>query len=94
MAQDLAGAFRLKPHSPPTDRLPRADFQKLWWRLSVAGMELSDSEEAEQKLAALRRTYEPYAYALSQFLFVELPPWIEDIPPALTISRPGEERHS
>jgi hypothetical protein len=43
-------------------------------------MELSDSVEAEQKLAALRRIYEPYVYTLSQFLFVELPPWINDIP--------------
>jgi hypothetical protein len=89
VAQDLAGAFRLKPHSPPTDRLRHADFQKLCGLLSVAGMELSDSEETEQKLAQLRGTYEPYVYTLSQFLFVELPPWIKDIPPAMTISGPG-----
>jgi hypothetical protein len=78
VAQDLAGAFRLKPHSPPTDRLPHVDFQKLCRLLSVAGMEFSDSEEAEQKLAAIRRTYEPSVYTLSQFLFVELSPWIKD----------------
>jgi hypothetical protein len=78
VAQDLAGAFRMKPHSPPTDRLLHPDFQKLCGLLSLAGMELSDSEEAEQMLAALRRTYEPYVYTLSQFLFVELPPWIKD----------------
>jgi hypothetical protein len=78
VAQDLAGAFRLKPHSPPTHRLPHADFQKLCGLLSVAGMEFSDSEEAEQKLAAIRRTYEPSVYTLSQFLFVELSPWIKD----------------
>jgi len=41
-------------------------------------MELNDSEETEQKLAQLRGTYEPYVYALAQFLFVELPAWIED----------------
>jgi len=31
-------------------------------------MELNDSEETEQKLAQLRGTYEPYVYALAQFL--------------------------
>jgi hypothetical protein len=78
VAQDLAGAFRLRPESLPADRLPRPDFQQLCEKLSAAGMELSDSEETEQKLAQLRGTYEPYVYALSQFLFVELPAWIED----------------
>ena len=78
VAQDLAGAFRLRPESLPADRLPRPDFQKLCQRLAAAGMELNDSEETEQKLAQLRHTYEPYVYALSQFLFVELPAWIEE----------------
>ena len=78
VAQDLAGAFRLRPESLPADRLPRPDFQKLCQRLAAAGMELNDSEETEQKLAQLRATYEPYVYALARFLFVELPAWIED----------------
>jgi len=41
-------------------------------------MELNDSEETEQKLAQLRATYEPYVYALSQFLYVALPAWTEE----------------
>jgi hypothetical protein len=41
-------------------------------------MELNDFEETEQKLAQLRHTYEPYVYALSQFLFVVLPAWTEE----------------
>jgi len=78
VAQDLAGAFRLTPESPPAERLPRPDFRKLCQRLGAAGMELNDSEETEQKLAQLRRTYEPYVYALSQFLYVALPAWTEE----------------
>ena len=77
VVQDLAGIFRLKPGPPAADRLPHARFQELCRLLSAAGMELSDSAETERKLAEVRRTYEPYAYVLSQFLFVELPAWIE-----------------
>ena len=76
-ATDLASAFRLKPKSPPTDRLPRAAFQMLFQALADAGIEVGAPEETERKLAELRGLYEPYIYALSQYLYMELPPWIK-----------------
>ena len=72
---ELAAAFRLKPMSPPTDRLPRADFQKIFQAIADAGMEVGAPEETERKLAEIRGMYEPYVYALSQYLYVELPQW-------------------
>ena len=72
-ATDLVGAFRLKPKSPPTDRLPRADFQKIFQTLIEVGMDVGATEETERKLAEIRGMYEPYVYSLSQYLYVELP---------------------
>ena len=74
-ATDLASSFRLKPKSPPKDRLPRADFQKLFQTLVDTGMEVAASEETERKLAEIRGMYEPYVYSLSQYLYVEFPQW-------------------
>jgi hypothetical protein len=79
---DLVGAFRLRPKSPPTDRLPRADFQKLFQTIADVGIEVGDSEETERKLAEIRGMYEPYAYALSDYLFMDLPEWINVEGPA------------
>jgi hypothetical protein len=79
VVEDLGRAFRLRPESPPADRLPRPEFQRLCQTLSAAGMVLSESQETERKLAQLRGAYEPYVYALSQFLYVELPPWMPDV---------------
>lgn len=74
---ELAGAFKLEPKSPPMDRLPRADFQKLFQALVDTGMEVvDDPEKAERNLAELRGIYEPYIYILSEFLYVELPSWM------------------
>ena len=74
-ATDLASSFRLKPKSPPTDRLPRADFQKLFQTFADAGIEVGAPEVAERKLVEIRLMYEPYVYSLSQYLYVELPQW-------------------
>jgi hypothetical protein len=44
--------------------------------LARHGMKLHDGEEADRKLAGLRRMYEPYIYALANYLNQTLPPWI------------------
>jgi hypothetical protein len=75
-AMDLAGAFRLKPMSPPTDRLPRIDFEKLFQAIADAGIEVGPLEETERKLTEYRGVYEPYIYALSEYLYMELPSWM------------------
>jgi hypothetical protein len=39
-------------------------------------MRLRDTEQAQQELAAMRKMYEPYIYALATYLNQTLPPWI------------------
>jgi len=50
-------------------------------------MKLHDGEEADVKLAEFRRMYEPYIYALANYLNQTLPPWIPQ-KKAKTIGKP------
>jgi hypothetical protein len=44
--------------------------------LARHGMKLHDGEEADRKLTTFRKMYEPYIYALANYLNQTLPPWI------------------
>ena len=44
--------------------------------LQEAGVEVPDGQEADAKLAALRRSYEPYVAALAGGLLLTLPSWL------------------
>jgi Ion channel len=76
---DLSQVFGTQPRALPHERLSVADAQRLRETLAEHGMRLRDSHEAQQELAAVRRMYEPYIYALASYLNQSLPPWI---PPA------------
>jgi hypothetical protein len=39
-------------------------------------MRLRDTKQAQEELAATRKMYEPYIYALGSYLNQALPPWI------------------
>jgi hypothetical protein len=71
---DLAQTFSAAPN-PGADRLSPADFAQLREALATAGINLSEGAAAEQRLAELRRTYEPFVSSLARFLLVSLPPW-------------------
>lgn len=73
---DLSQIFIAQPREPETDRLPAGELARLRATLAAAGVRLHDTPEADQKLAELRRLYEPYLYSLGAFLLMELPPWI------------------
>jgi predicted membrane protein len=75
---DLAQIFRTAPSDLVlnTSRLPPGDLQRIREILAKNGTQLSDGEEAEQKLIELRAMYEPYVCALSAKLMMPLPPWI------------------
>ncbi len=75
-AVDLSQILGTPPRMPPADRLPPAELARLRQILSEAGMPLRDGPAAEQKLAQVRAKYEPYVYALADYLLVALPPWI------------------
>ncbi len=73
---DLAQVFNTPPHSPGHDRLTADDMQRLRELLLEAGLPLPDGAATEARIHELRAMYEPYAFALSRHLRIQLPRWI------------------
>jgi Ion channel len=73
---DMAQVFAMAPRNANADRLPTAELLQLRTVLTQAGVKLRDNELSAPRLAKLREMYEPYLQALSEFLYMELPPWI------------------
>jgi hypothetical protein len=44
--------------------------------LTEAGLKFRGGSTVDEKLSELRRMYEPYAYSLSNYLRIVIPPWI------------------
>src|SRR2546425_1206753 len=57
------------------DRLPPDELGRMRSNLRRSGIFLQDGDSADEKLNALRRMYEPYVYALSEYLLMPLPSW-------------------
>lgn len=72
---DLAQVLGAAP-ATAIDRLPSAEFARLQEFLAGGGLHLQQGATAEQELAALRATYEPFVSALAERMLVSLPPWI------------------
>ncbi len=75
-AVDLAQYFGTTPIHPKDNRLSSEDFVRLRESLAEVGLGLRQEEQAEQRLAEIRRMYEPFIYALADHLLVNLPPWV------------------
>lgn len=75
-AVDLSQILGTPPCAPHPDRLPPGDLARLRVLLAVSGVRLREGDAAGRKLAELRDSYEPYVRALSDYLFMPLPPWI------------------
>jgi hypothetical protein len=73
---DLSQVFNTSPKELSADRLPHAELQHIRDVLAQHGLKLHDDAAADQRLADLRRMYEPYIYALADYLSQSLPPWI------------------
>jgi hypothetical protein len=73
---DLAQVFGTPPKPLPHERLTAVDLRRIRDTLAQHGLKLLDGEEADRKLEALRKMYEPYIYALATYLNQSLPPWI------------------
>lgn len=73
---DLALVLHTPPEPPPHDRLSNEDANALRVLLSSSEMSPKTGMISEERLAELRKTYEPYVYALSVRLRLSLPPWI------------------
>ncbi|HXY25562.1 MAG TPA: potassium channel family protein [Candidatus Acidoferrum sp.] len=75
-AVDLSQVFKTTPRALPYDRLPTEELRRMRDILAQNGLKLRDDPEAERKLTELRKMYEPYLYALAEYLNLSLPPWI------------------
>jgi hypothetical protein len=73
---DLAIVFYSPPLEPEQDRLSSEVLARLRSALNARGVKVHEGPEADHKLEELRRTYEPYIYALSKHFRISLPPWI------------------
>ncbi len=73
---ELCRVFQLRTGVTPMERLPTESFEELCAKLLDAGLAFSDEETAEERLSALRATYEPFLFALSEQLVLTLPPWL------------------
>ncbi len=73
---DLSQVFNTSPKELSADRLSHAELQHIRDVLAQHGLKLHDDAAADQRLADLRRMYEPYIYALANYLSQSLPPWI------------------
>jgi len=73
---DLSQVFGTAPKPLPHDRLPAQDLSRIRDILAQHGMKLHDGEQADRKLLEFRKMYEPYIFALANYLNQTLPPWI------------------
>lgn len=72
---DLSQVLRAAPVFDAPERLSEAECAALIESLTAAGMTI-DRNTFRDRLKKLRRGYEPYAYALSHELLMDLPPWM------------------
>lgn len=75
-AVDLAQVYGTPPRNPKLNRLPPEEFARLRMALDEVGLRFRQEEIAEQRLADIRRMYEPFVYALADHLLINLPPWV------------------
>ena len=76
---DLAQILNTPPRVPVPERLAPGELGRLHAILTEAGINLRSGQVADEKLAGLRRMYEPYVNALANHLLMPVPAWI---PPA------------
>ena len=75
-AVDLSQVFKTQPRALPHNRLPIEDLKRIRDMLVQSGLKSDDIEEMGERLADLRKMYEPYLFALAEYLSLSLPPWI------------------
>jgi len=60
------------------DRLPPEHFRRLCGTLGESHLNLCGGPEARERLTAIRALYEPHAFALADYLKLDLPLWIPE----------------
>lgn len=75
-AVDLSQVFKTPPRALSQDRLSAEDLRRIRDTLAQHGVKLTNGPDADRRLTELRNMYEPYLYALAEYLNQSLPPWI------------------
>jgi hypothetical protein len=75
---DISQIFNTRPVTFDRERMPDEDLKALRAALKRWGLGLREGADADRRLRALRRMYEPYANGLSCHLLLPLPPWLPD----------------
>jgi ion channel len=75
-AVDLSQVFKTHPRALPYNRLPAEDLNRIRVMFEQHGFKMAEREEMGERLAELRKMYEPYLFALAEYLSLSLPPWI------------------
>jgi len=73
---DLTQVLGLTPLRNTPDRLPSERYNQLYGLLCQGGVRMCRDNDAEHRLAEMRRLYEPWGEALSGYFSMPLPPWI------------------
>src|SRR5579863_3823484 len=73
---EMGRVFQVGVLPPDRDRLASEDYERLCSGLAEAGLVFADEDDAEQKLAAFRNTYEPFMNGLAHYLVLSLPDWL------------------
>ena len=75
-AVDLSQVFKMQPRGLPHDRLPAEDLTGIHDMLVQHGHKPGNIAEMGERLADLRKMYEPYLFVLAEYLGLSLPLWI------------------
>lgn len=67
------------PHPFAEERLSSGGFAEIRSKLAAARLRFVDEEEAEERLAAFRSTYEPFLNGLANHLLLSLPCWSSNV---------------
>ncbi|HEX2647970.1 MAG TPA: potassium channel family protein [Candidatus Dormibacteraeota bacterium] len=73
---DLSQVLQAAPRFDVPQRLSPGQIREIYDDLVTADVGVVDFATFQERLTKLRKGYEPYAYALSRELLMELPPWL------------------
>ena len=72
---EVSRALSLSPDVHAESRLTSTEFNNLKTELVAAGLAFTDEENAEDRLAEFRATYEPFLAGLADDLLMHVPGW-------------------